>query len=77
MTCLLRTSGFCRAENCGGSTVPVLRQESVQLLDQGGVVPVVVQRQMVCETLAVITRQLWRLLDEFHSIFRRGSTTFA
>ena len=69
MTCLLRTSGFCRAENCGGSAVPVLRQESVQLLDRGSVVPDVVQRQMVGETLAVITRQLWWLLDEFHTIF--------
>ena len=26
MTCLLCTSGFCRAENCGGCAVAVLRQ---------------------------------------------------
>ena len=63
LTCLLRTSGFCRAENCGGSAVPVLRQESVQLLDHGGVVPVVVQRQMVGETLLLV-------------LFSRKSSTF-
>ena len=81
-------------KNCGGSAVPVLQQGSVQLLDHGCVVPVVVQRQMVGDTSLLVlfsrktwtlfleplsdsppgvTRQSWRLLDEFHNIFRRGS----
>ena len=91
LTCLLRTSGFCRAENCGDL--------QFQFFDRGASSywTMAVSCPLWCNdrwwvrrccsyfspenpghsfwspfltvSLAVFTRQSWRLLDEFHSGF--------